>query len=231
MFIEKVGEERFYPIGDRWVPSVTTILGAVYPKSPFLIDWKMQNGKEESKRIMEEAAEEGTLVHETIERLIQGETIKAEELSSKGRKCIQAFLAWYRKFNPKIISNELRVDYDVRGDYAYAGTIDLVVEIDGELWIVDVKTSANVWPEHHVQVTAYSKGWNSEPKNQQIRRGAILHLNSKTKQGFSWNEVDFEKNTDIWNACVNMFYALNPDPQPKFIEYPEYFTLAEEEVK
>ena len=229
MFIEKVGEERFYPIGDRWVPSVTTILGAVYPKSPFLIDWKMQNGKEESKRIMEEAAEEGTLVHETIERLIQGETIKAEELSSKGRKCIQAFLAWYRKFNPKIISNELRVDYDVRGEYGYAGTIDLVVEIDGEIWIVDVKTSANVWPEHHLQVTAYMRAYISTML--QVDRGAILHLGNKTKQGYSWNEVDFGENINIWNACINMFYALNPNPQPKFIEYPEYFTLAEEEVK
>lgn len=229
MFIEKIGEERFYPIGDRWVPSVTTIISAVYPKSPFLIDWKMQNGKEESKRIMEEAAEEGTLVHETIEKLLRGEQIRVDQLTPKSRRCIASFIAWFRKVNPKIIHNELRVDYDVRGDYSYAGTIDLVVEIDGELWIVDVKTSANVWPEHHIQVTAYWQAWESELR-EPVSKGAILHLGNKTKQGYSWNEVDFSKNIDKWNACVNMFYALNPDPKPKFIEYPEYFTLAEEEV-
>lgn len=230
MFIEKVGEERFYPVGDRWVPSVTTIIGAVYPKSPFLIDWKMQNGKEESKKIMEEAAEEGTLVHETIERLINGETINVALLTPKARRCVQAFISWYRKVKPKILHNELRVDYDMRGEYSYAGTIDLVVEIEGKVWIVDVKTSANVWPEHHIQVTAYWKCWQCDITKPMGDKGAILHLNSKTKQGYSWNEVDLEKNTDIWNACVNMFYALNPNPQPKFIEYPEYFTLAEEVV-
>ncbi len=232
MFIEKVGEERFYPVTkDHSRVSVTTVIGAVHPKSPFLVDWMVATGKEKAQEIKETAGEEGHVIHEAVERLRNGEKIRADELTSKGRKCIAAFVAWYKKVNPKILENEIRVDCDMRGEYEYAGTIDLVVEIDGERWVVDVKTSNNVWPEHFVQVSAYVKAWNCEVGRGMINKGAILHLNSKTKQGYSWNEVDLDKWTNVWNADLNLFYALYPNPQPKFIEYPEYFTLVEEEVK
>jgi hypothetical protein len=36
----------------------------------------------------------------------------------------------------------------------YAGTFDLLVEIDGELWLIDVKTSRSLWPEHLMQLSA-----------------------------------------------------------------------------
>ena len=41
--------------------------------------------------------------------------------------------------------------------YGYAGTIDYVCTIDGKTYIVDFKTSKQVWPEYELQVSAYKK--------------------------------------------------------------------------
>ncbi len=39
--------------------------------------------------------------------------------------------------------------------YGYAGTIDLIARVNGELYIIDFKTSQSVWPEYEMQVSAY----------------------------------------------------------------------------
>lgn len=70
---------------------------------------------------------------------------------------LQRFLA---DFQPTIIAAETKVYH--RGasrspiPWAYAGTLDLLVRIDGETAVVDIKTGRNVWPEAALQINAYA---------------------------------------------------------------------------
>ena len=59
----------------------------------------------------------------------------------------------------------------------YAGTIDLVAWIDGKLWIIDLKTSAQIAPYAKLQLAAYLRMWN-EQADKQFRtfRRAVVHL-------------------------------------------------------
>jgi hypothetical protein len=64
---------------------------------------------------------------------------------------LQRFLA---DWQPELLAAETKVYH--RGPAAYAGTLDLLVRIDGEVAVVDIKTGRNVWPEAALQINAYA---------------------------------------------------------------------------
>lgn len=222
-FIEQVGSQRFYPLENgEYNPSVTTILGACYPTSPFLVEWIAGQGIEKANQIKMEAAEEGRIIHELCERVAHGDKIRADGLSSKQRKCLNAFTKWWTDVKPKLIATELRVD---SMEHRYSGTIDLICEIDGEPWIVDLKSSNSLHAEYDAQVGAYAEAYSPYMRETGQLKAGILHLNSKTRKGYSWHVVDVEKGWAVFKTVRDLFYLLNPDPKPKFIEYPEFFTI------
>jgi len=217
--VSQLGSERFYPLEDgTWLPSVTTILSACYPKSRFLIDWQIEQGKEEAERILKEAAEEGQIIHSYIEHLLNGAILNVEPMSEKQRRCVSNFLAWANKTEFTPLATESQVYCKPLG---YAGTIDILAKIDGEVWIVDIKTSNAIHASYDAQVAAYAYAYALEHKTSV--KAAILHINARTKQGYTWHEVDLEQGFKVFNLTRQLFYALHPDPQPKIIEYPLTF--------
>src|SRR3990167_4848251 len=129
-------------------PSSTTILNA-YPQSPHLTKWIADQGWNESQRIKSEAGEKGTTVHTAVELLLKG-----EELLGAGMKShfelnkvlsleewykINTFVAWYREYSPETIGIEVRV-FSKKGKYA--GTFDWLGIINGEVTLLDWKTSS-----------------------------------------------------------------------------------------
>ena len=223
ILVETYGDQRFYPTEDgQWLPSVTTIIGACYPKSQFLIDWQIEVGKEESEKIRDEAAEEGHAIHSMIETLLAGAVINSEDMTPKARKCIKSFLSWYEEVKPTVISTETQVYHYAR---KYAGTIDLVCEISGELTIIDFKTSNSVHDSYHAQIAAYADAYNSNKPNKLITKAGILHLNSKNKKGFGYYEVNLMKSSPVFEVCRQMFNLLYPEAQPKTSEYPLIFKI------
>lgn len=223
--IVQIGEGRFYPRldGKGWNKSVTTVVSACYPKSKYLIDWQIDVGKERADEILKEAGEDGTIIHACAEKLMNGEQVSVAELNDKQKRCVNAFVLWFNEVKPEIVAIEVRVDHNELG---YAGRIDLVCKIDGELYIVDYKSSNSVHASHKVQVGGYAKAWAYE-KGVDLSsiKGAILHLNSTTKKGYSFLEVDIEPNAEIFVTCNKLFDLLYPKAEPKTIEYPLYFKL------
>ena len=68
-------DERFYSAdGETFYPSVTTVLG-VYPKGYGFNKWLKENG-EQADEILKETGEEGSKVHDAIDRLIKGLEVK-----------------------------------------------------------------------------------------------------------------------------------------------------------
>lgn len=222
-----VGGQRFYPLENQngetiWIPSVTTILSACYPKSQFLIDWQIDKGKEEAERILKEAGDEGTFIHERVEWLCKGLSVLTENLTPKQAKNLMAFVSWHNEVKPNVLGNEIKV-YDV--ERGFAGTIDMLAEIDGVPYIIDIKTSNALHPNYNAQVAAYAEAYSSYMKSTGQLKAGILHLNAKTKKGWSFREVNVEKDWEMFDLCRKMFQHLYPNALPKQIELPDSLSL------
>ncbi len=146
------------------VPSVTWIAGH-YPKGIGFYKWLADRGWDEAEAIKAAAGDKGSKVHEAISAILAGQEVRIdskflnrtigqlEELTFEEVECIKAFIDWkatLESFEP--IAWDIVVFSEQHG---YAGTIDLIARVNGELYIIDFKTSQNVWPEYEMQVSAY----------------------------------------------------------------------------
>ncbi len=196
----------------EYVPSVTWISGH-YPKGLAFYKWLADKGWDESQAIKAAAGNKGSRVHRAITALLGGnaivmdekfldeETGEMKELTLEEYECLLSFVAWHRAVNPVVKANEVAVWNE---KYGYAGTVDLIAEIDGQDWIIDFKTSQNVWPEYELQVSAYKYAVTLE----QEPKLAILQIGyRRNKNGYKWNEVEdkfslFRAAMEIWkNEC------------------------------
>jgi hypothetical protein len=213
--------------------SFTTMIDTVYPKDSYLINWIREQGQG-GQAIFEKAAEEGTEAHIAIERLINGDLVETVLMSDKVKKCVQAFINWTEEFKPKFLSVEEIVYSDA---LKLAGTRDLLCELNyvkGKTqyvgrYVVDFKTSNSIQEKHKVQVAGYwscGTKWSESPKTDD--KTAILHLNAKTKSGYTFSEFDpypYFAQLVHFNQTFKMMY---PDAAPKVIEYPDKFELPKE---
>jgi len=147
---EKFKESNGYEINNIWYPRVTKIV-AIKSKPGLDIFLKEIGDYALAENVKNKSAEEGSLVHNTIERLVLGEEIEVPE---KIKPAVVAFQEFNedRKiiFDPRFI--ELRF-WSSR--HRYAGTIDALVTIDGKFGVLDIKTSSGFWPEYNLQTAAY----------------------------------------------------------------------------
>ncbi len=221
-------DERYYqreiePGLFEYAPSMTYVLGSVYPAHE-LADWRGDVGNKRADEIMNEAGEEGTFVHESIEAILKGQQITTSDIeqrfsrrrSLKIKRCLKAFLDWHAEFKPEIISAE----YSVWGD-GYAGTVDLKCRIGGETYIVDFKTSKSIHNTHKVQIAGYGLA----DKTDKI---ALLHLGNTTKKKYSFLVLDEDVRLRYEQECrmtVSMFHTLNPNAKPTDETFPDCFKL------
>lgn len=159
--------------------SVTTILAVKH--NTWLWHWKMKLGKEESDRIGSEAAEKGTRVHKMLERTLNNNPPK--RLSKELKPYFTAFLNWWNEYLVVGAEPEVFVKSD---KYGYAGTADLICYIDGELWLIDFKTSKAIYDEYGLQIRAYGYAYEEMTGNKV--RTAVLQLGLPTKKGWKFRE-------------------------------------------
>ena len=224
-FYQKIlDEKRFY------APSVTYVLGSVYPQDYGLTQWRGDVGNKRADEILEETSEDGSFVHDAIDKMIKGEKITSETISGrfsprrslKVKRCITAFLDWVDEFKPQFVSSEYIIWHP---ELNYAGTVDAKCIINGQLYIIDFKTSKSIHQTHKLQVTAYVAA--DDP----TAIPALLHLGNTTKRGYSFLEIDLDDRKKFWShfsIALKMFNTLNPNAQPTSETFPEYFTLPKE---
>lgn len=129
---------RFYqtPDGNKY-PSVTTVLGHASDNS-WLEQWKSRVGEEEVRRISGQAARRGTAVHELTEQYLLN-----NPRYTKGH--MPANIASFRHIKPfldKHITKIYGLEVPLYSDtLRTAGRVDCVADWNGELAIVDFKTS------------------------------------------------------------------------------------------
>ena len=126
-------DSRFYQRKEGlFYPSVTTVL-SYYPKDKFFETWLKEVGSN-ADIIMRKAGEEGTQVHTAIEAYLKGEEVSwlnewgSTKYSLKVWQMILKFVDFWETYKPTLIESEVHIFSD---ELEIAGTLDLVVEIEG----------------------------------------------------------------------------------------------------
>ncbi len=124
------------------------------------------------------AADLGTRVHLVAEALARGESISVEPdvapfVFAYRRDFLEAFRPTFLELEPMVCSPR----------YEYGGTADAFVEIDGEIWLIDYKTGAAVYPDSALQLAGLARaqfiGRPGDPTQYPIpaaTRFGILHI-------------------------------------------------------
>ena len=231
-------DSRYYRRNGKYYPSVTYVLG-YYPKGKFFENWLKQVGFS-ADYIVKKAAEEGTQVHELAEAYLNGEELNF--LDERGRpqynpdvwQMFLRFVEFWETHKPTLIETEVHLFSD---ELKIAGTCDLIVEINGELWLLDLKTSNQLQTVYELQTAVYGQCY-EECFGKKIDRYGILWLKSSKRgskkdkmQGKGWEIVEssrsFEENIDIFKTVKRLFDLENPTHSPVFTEFR---TIAKREL-
>ena len=220
-----------------YYPSVTTILQYM-PKNKFFDNWLKDVGHN-ADLIMRKAGKEGTQVHEAAEALVLGKEVNWMDDYGNAKysqivwEMILKFYDFWSKHKPKLISTEEFVFSD---EHKYAGTADLLVEMDGETWLLDLKTSNNLHRSYNLQLAAYAKAI-EETKGIKIDRTGIIWLKASTRsvstkkgvyQGKGWQIKTVDKidyNFDLFKTIYKLYLLENPNTEPIYKSYPTTIKL------
>jgi hypothetical protein len=126
-------------------------------RAGWLISLETRLGKEKAHaKELAKAGEIGSQVHELIEWTLKGELCydagPSPRISDKAQWAFMAWEDWRRAVKLKPIAVE-QVIWSSK--YGYAGTLDLLAEVEGVLTVVDWKTGKAVYGEAHLQNAAY----------------------------------------------------------------------------
>lgn len=230
-------DSRFYQVDENFYPSVTSIL-VFWPKPPAFYQWLKDVGRN-ADEIMREAGNEGTKTHQIIEDLLTFEPIQYTG-HKNARTYLDAnkFKQFWDQAKPKLLHTEVGVKHDT---YMYAGTVDLLLKVKDEIWLLDIKTSNNIHESYYGQLMAYKKGIEDDTERfkdiTKIDKVGILWLKAKTRsiskkpdiyQGEGWKLIFVDEEEKYWQGFLNayFFYKMyNPEPKPKVLTLPEEIKL------
>jgi ATP-dependent exoDNAse (exonuclease V) beta subunit len=156
--IEQINSEtgRKYSTPDgKCYPSVTTVLS--FQENPHLKAWRERVGEEQANKISKTATVKGSKVHEACENYLQGIETSWSLRESDAEEAFQAFIPVLEKVDV-VHAMETRMWSD---KLEVAGTVDLIAEIDGQLTVLDWKTSSRYKrrediPDYFKQMATYS---------------------------------------------------------------------------
>ena len=239
-------------------PSVTTILQAYPFKLAGLSQWRGDVGNQTANQIFHSAGDHGTIVHNAFDRLLKGTPVfyrnKPEEhvgeylIIDNQYDYLQLWklMQFMERVKPEVILNEYPL---VSHEHKYAGTMDLLLRIQGGtylidgkqpvvlpagLYIADIKTSSAVHNDYYCQIAAYAKAY-TELTGEQITGGLILHTKASTKSGIegfsakyipaSDGEYTLDKAFEEFLRVYNV-WKINPTPgKPRIFQMPEKLQL------
>ena len=222
-------DARYYKRNGEYYPSITYVLSC-YPKGKHFQDWLKKVGYS-ANYIVKKAGEDGTQVHEMIEDYLNGKELNFLEhgIPMYDPNIWQMFLRfvdWWETYKPTLLETEVHLFSD---KIKVAGTCDLVCEIEGEVWVIDFKTSNNLQTTYELQTAIYTECY-KECFNKMADRQGILWLKSSKRgpkegkiQGKGWELFEskrtHEENLDIFKTVKKLFDLENPKHKPTFTEF------------
>lgn len=177
-----------------------------------LLTHVIKSARTAHRKKKEAAGQAGTDVHAIIEEIIKksiGDSSWDMSFASSGNEVIDSqvrhFLTWAKDKNVKFLASELRM-YSKK--LFCAGTADFICEIDGKLYVGDVKTSSGIYPEHFIQASAYAH-MAREMGLYQDFHGVII-VNVPKTGGLNVKEnYDLKGNFNSFKAALTLHKHLN----------------------
>tara|TARA_Y100001960_G_scaffold23993_1_gene21213 strand:- start:18 stop:707 length:690 start_codon:yes stop_codon:yes gene_type:complete len=154
-----VDGKRVYATPDgEYYPSITTVIGNNAKKQAGLAKWRARVGKEKAAAISSRSASRGTKFHSITEDYLNNE-LDIEKYKDSPLPVVM--FEQTKKTFDRIGNIYLQEAFLYSRHLEVAGRVDLVAEFDGELSIIDFKTSAEPKREaylydYFVQETAYA---------------------------------------------------------------------------
>ena len=148
--------KRYYTLEDGTrLPSVTTVIGL--QKKAAIMKWRARVGEEEANRVSRQATSRGTNVHTICENYLNNKT---DYMSKAMPDAMEMFLS----IKP-LLNNINNIHYQEAALWSkgigMAGRVDCIAEYEGELSVIDFKTSSKPKNKKDIQdyfwqTTAYS---------------------------------------------------------------------------
>ena len=132
------------PNGD-WVPSITSVT-SFYNRQVF-IKWRQRIGEEKANAITRKATARGTDFHEAAQAYLENRDLVWEDYLPATRFMFHHAAPYLDKIN-----NIHAIERTLYSEYlGLAGRVDCIAEYEGELAVIDFKTSTKIKPEKWLQ--------------------------------------------------------------------------------
>jgi len=213
-------EDGHSPVG------VTTVLAGLAKPGLALwpmyeaIDWLKKNpddfeGAEKAYLIKSDKGKSvGTDVHAALENYLNGRGVI---MSDDIFKPYMAFNSWFADNDPKVLATE-QIIYSKK--YDYAGTYDVLLDLDGKVVLCDIKTTnasrsapLGIYPEYLLQLGAYSLAHHEENPLEKVDdlmvirvgKDGVLNTLTASQLGF---KVSFLE--DTFKQLIELYKFMTP---------------------
>jgi len=142
---EANGIRLYHLPNGEWVPSITSVT-SFYNRQIF-IDWRKRVGIEEANRITKKATTRGTDFHEVCQDYLEN-----KEVNWNNYQPLTKFMFYHAKNELDKINNIHAIERTLYSEYfGLAGRVDCIAEYEGELAVIDFKTSEKIKPEKWIE--------------------------------------------------------------------------------
>ena len=184
------GRKYFTPEGNAY-PSITTVLGVLNKEG--IIAWRKRVGEEEANKISRQASVRGTAVHKLAEDYLNNDPDWKEGAMPTNLFSFEDI----KKIMDKRLNNIWMQEVFLYSDrLKTAGQVDCIAEFDGQLSIIDFKTSRKPKKEewitsYFIQASFYAAAF-YERTGIPIKQGVILiTVDHNEPQVFKINTYDY----------------------------------------
>ncbi len=180
----------------------------------------LESAKSAHRKKKQEAADVGQLFHQWADKYVQAKIndtqIPDMPINPSLLSTVQAFLKWESENKIKWLTSEQKI-FSIANNYA--GTLDAEAIVNGELSVIDYKTSSGIYDEYFYQTAAYIKAREEEApksllnyllsrfgiKNYTYKKAWILRV---SKQGGDFDKGfsdKIEKDFAVFLACKTIY--------------------------
>ena len=208
--LDEFKSDNGYEIDGTWYPRVTSIV-SIKSKPALYRFYAGHKNFASAEAMKNKSAEEGTLIHGIAEAILAGKSPIVPDEISPLIDSFQNLLQTHEIIPHRI---EQRIHSMKHG---YAGTIDVLADVDGKLGVLDIKTSQAIYRDYGIQTAAYVEALHEEENMPSLTRwilrldqarlcmngcGARMREKGGTEKIRNGNDYRSKSCSHVWGAPV-----------------------------